>query len=299
MRILCLHGKGTSGSIFRSQTAALRTRLDESFVFDFVDAPFRSTTAPGVDTLFGADSGAFSWWPEDTAQAIRAAHRWLDDYLAAHGPYDALMGFSQGCLLIASYLMYRAREGTAAATAATAATAAAPAPLPFRGAIFVCGGVSFTSLADLGVPIPARAAAIERQSVQALHQRTRQFQALAAQPDQIQRGVGLWDDTSNLVHDPSGALPTDPHDVFGLDFASPSFPADLFLPLPTVHVYGRRDPRFPSAIQLAHFCPVRAMYDHGGGHEIPRTTDVSVRIAGLITQLARDIGSIGAGSGGK
>lgn len=249
-----------------------------------MDGPFASTSAPGVDKLFDAGGGAYSWWPTESAQAIRSAHAWLDDYLAAHGPYDALMGFSQGCLLISSYLMHRARDlGSSSSTNYP--------PLPFRGAIFVCGGLSFTSLAALDVAVPPNALAIEKRSVEALHAKTRLFRELASQPDQIQRGVGLWDDTSNLVHELSAPLPTD-DDVFGMDFTTTGdFPPDVFLTIPTVHVYGSRDPRYPSALQLAHTSRVRAMYDHGGGHDIPRTTEVSERIAGLIAQLARDIGA--------
>ncbi len=207
---------------------------------------------------------------------------WLDDYLVVHGPYDALMGFSQGCLLISSYLMHLARDVQAAS-----ASQAAPPP-PIRGAIFVCGGLSFTSLDDLGVTVPPRARSIEYQSVQALHATTRRFRELASRPEKIQRGVGLWDDTSRLVHVLGGPQPA-ADDVFGMDFAT-QFPQDLAIDVPTVHVYGSRDPRYPAALQLAHACRRRTMYDHGGGHDIPRTTEVSVQIARLIAQLARDIG---------
>jgi hypothetical protein len=31
------------------------------------------------------------------------------------------------------------------------------------------------------------------------------------------------------------------------------------------------------------------MYDHGGGHDIPRSTKVSERIAELVEELAREI----------
>ncbi|CAK7220899.1 hypothetical protein SBRCBS47491_004344 [Sporothrix bragantina] len=282
MRVLCLHGKGTSGDIFRSQTAALRAKLDRSFEFDFVDGPFESTSAPGVDKLFDGGSGAYAWWPTESPQAIRSAHAWLDDYLAAHGPYDALMGFSQGCLLISSYLMHRARD------LGTSPPANTP-PLPFRGVVFICGGLSFTSLEALGVVVPPKALAIEKRSVNALHAKTRLFRELASQPDQIQRGVGLWDDTSTLVHELGAPLPPD-DDVFGMDYSpGGDFPKDLFITLPTVNVYGNRDPRYPAALQLAYASRTRSMYDHGGGHDIPRTTEVSERIAGLIAQLAQDI----------
>lgn len=298
MRVLCLHGRGTSAAIFRSQTgvhppweswrereglltprtAALRSKLDESFVFDFVDAPFRCTPAPGIDTLF--DSGTFSWWPHESVMGIRAAHLWLEEYLAAHGPYDAVMGFSQGCMLIGSYLTGWARdhghgEGQQRQP-------------PFRGAILICGGMAVTWMEeDLGLDVSPRARDIEERSVRSLHRKAGHLSELSANPELIQRGVGLWDDTQDLVHVPGTPLPQDDRDIFGLDFAS--FPPDVFTHIPTVHVFGGKDPRLPGGIQLAHFCKVREMYDHGGGHDIPRSSSVSLHIAGMIARLAEVI----------
>lgn len=193
------------------------------------------------------------------------------------------MGFSQGCQLISSYLMQRTRDlGTSPPPERTLL-------LPFRGAIFVCGGLSFVALAALSVDVPDKALAIEKGSIEALRAKTKLFRELVSQPSQIQRGVGLWDDTSMLVHDPGAPLPLD-NDVFGMDYSLfGSFPKDLYINIPTVHVYGSRDPRYPAALQLAYTCPKRSMYDHGGGHDIPRTTEVSECIAEMITRLERTI----------
>jgi len=268
-RILCLHGHGTSAAIFQSQTAAFRLKVDQSLRFDFVDAPFRSHAAPGIEVLF--ESGTFTWWPKATAQSIRAAHLWLDDYLEQHGPYDALCGFSQGCSLIISYMLYHGRE-------------APNRPLPFKAAIFICGGVPFPMLEDLGLPVPQKAKDINDRTGRALQRKAGMLKEIAANLDQVQRGVGLWDDTLDLVHDP--AVVPEPSDVFGLDFTS--FPRDAFVNIPTLHIYGAKDPRWPSAMQLVNFCHRRAMYDHGGGHEIPRSTEVSLRIAEMVTQVLRE-----------
>ncbi|EFX03892.1 ef-hand calcium-binding domain protein [Grosmannia clavigera kw1407] len=275
MRVLCLHGRGTSAAIFKSQTAAMRAKLDSSFVFEFVDGPFRCTPAPGIDTLF--DSGTFAWWPQESVMGIRAAHLWLDEYMAAHGPYDALMGFSQGCILIGSYLTSWARDHPQQK----------PRPPPFRAAIFVCGGMAVSWMEELGLTVSPRARDIDQRSVQSLHRKAGRLRELAANPDLIQRGVGLWDDTTDLVHSPGSLLPQGDHDVFGLDFAS--FPSVVFIQIPTVHIYGSKDPRLPSSVQLAHFCKIREMYDHGGGHDIPRSSSVSLHIAGMITRLADEI----------
>ncbi|KXX77136.1 Family of serine hydrolases 1 [Madurella mycetomatis] len=270
MRVLALHGQGTSAYIFKSQTVAFRTKLPKSITFDFVDAPFHCAPAPGIRVLF--DSGNYTWWPKATTNAIRCAHQWLTDYIDEHGPYDAVMGFSQGCSLIGSFLLYHCRETP-------------DEPLPFKAAIFVCGGLPLGVLEDLGLPVSQRAHEINDETVRLLKQKAGMLTELAESKERIKPGMGLWDDTAVLLHDPD-EMP-DESDVFGLDFTA--MPEDAKIKIPTVHIYGAKDPRWPASVQLAHFCVNRKMYDHGGGHDIPRSTEVSRRIAELVTELSQEI----------
>jgi len=201
------------------------------------------------------------------------------DHIAANGPYDAVMGFSQGCSLLGSYLLYHRRETP-------------HEPLPFKAAIFTCGGLPLPVLEDLGLPVSQKAYDISDETVRLLKQRAGHLTQLAANPDQIKLGTGLWDDLGGLLHDPD-VMP-DEADVFGLDFTI--IPRDILIKIPTVHIYGAKDPRWPASVQLAHFCSGtnggrrRVMYDHGGGHDIPRSTEVSLKIAGLLEDLRKEIG---------
>lgn len=249
---------------------ALRNKLPPTFDFTFIDAPFAAAPAPGTDIIFSADH--YSWWTEPTVPHIRDAHDRLYNYLAEHGPFDMLMGFSQGCSLIGSYLLYHAREHKAQ-------------PLPFQAAIFVCGGMPLPVLEDLGVHVPQRARVINDLTSKMMKAKAGQLVEMAQDLDRIQPGVGLWDDVAGLLHNPE-RMP-DKKDVFGLDFTA--MPEDVRIRIPTVHVFGAKDPRWPASVQLAHFCENRRMYDHGGGHDIPRSTEVSKRIAELVEELAREI----------
>ena len=47
MKILCLHGVGSSGAILERQMANLRRELDPSFDLVFVDGPFECERGPG------------------------------------------------------------------------------------------------------------------------------------------------------------------------------------------------------------------------------------------------------------
>lgn len=110
--------------------------------------------------------------------------------------------------------------------------------------------------------------------------------AKAADSSSIKPGVSLWDEVpaEDLDHDPSEAPPSS--DVYGLDFNS--FPEDLKIKIPTVHIYGAKDPKYVASIQLVHFCEKSRTFDHGGGHDVPRLTGVSERIAELVEWAAKE-----------
>lgn len=253
------------------KTVAFRAKLPKSeYEFDFVDAPFHCAPAPGIKVLF--ESGTYTWWPKQTPNAIRGAHKWLIDYIEENGPYDILMGFSQGCSLIGSFLLYHYRETP-------------DEPLPFKAAMFVCGGLPLPVLDDLGLPVSQKARDINDETVRLLKQRAGALTDLANNLDQIKLGMSLWGETKDLVHDPN--VYPERNDVYGLDFTA--MPRDVMIKIPTVHIFGAKDPRWPASLQLAHFCENRKLYNHGGGHDIPRSTETSLAIAALMEGLKEQI----------
>ncbi|KAL4931413.1 serine hydrolase-domain-containing protein [Aspergillus undulatus] len=300
-KILALHGHGTSAAIFKSQTAAFRSKLPESYTFDFLDAPFPSSPAPGIKAIY-PDYPTYTWYREPTPTALREAHAWVLEYCRRHGPFDAVMGFSQGCSLLGSLALYHAYEtrdrdghgryhgdGVVGNGNGEDLNVKTVEDLPFRSAIFICGGIPLYALSDLGLPISDRAESINKASGALLNTTAGSLTDLAANTSKITRGVGLWDNnlSSNaLLHD-STSRP-DRSDVFGLDFTS--FPSWAKIRMPTVHVYGAKDPRWPAGIQLAEFCDLgkRVEFDHGGGHDIPRTSEVSNRITGLLREQVKN-----------
>ncbi|KAF4280873.1 hypothetical protein CNMCM8686_007323 [Aspergillus fumigatus] len=69
MKVLCLHGKGTSGAIFKSQTASFRSHLNDLDIdFDFIDGCYPSTAAAGIDLFYPAPY--YSFWEDDSPEAI-------------------------------------------------------------------------------------------------------------------------------------------------------------------------------------------------------------------------------------
>ena len=126
-RLLCLHGGGTTGAIFRAQLRAFTAPLS-AFRLVFADAPFLCDAGPGVLPVF-ADAAPFRRWlrwipgthPALDDDAARDEIWWQlreamdgDDAAGGAGDWAALVGFSQGAKMAASLLyeaQWRAQRG--------------------------------------------------------------------------------------------------------------------------------------------------------------------------------------------
>lgn len=250
-------------------TASFRYKLDDSISFEFVDGLFPSDPAPDVPYFYPPPY--YAWWEGNTPASVRSSHTWLLSKLARDGPYDGVLLFSQGCGLIASFLLYHQ---------ATNPTS----PPPFKVAIFICGGISLSILEDLGAKVSQEAHDWDLKTRVLLQEKNNDSVAI------LSRGHDRWgssakDGGTKEAESDNRASSTrvdDPRNVFGLD--TTQFSDESKIRIPTVHIYGSKDPRLPASLQLAHLCNagVRKMYDHGGGHDIPRAKEVSETIAGLV-----------------
>ena len=134
-RILCLHGGGTNEAIMRIQTAKLRAQLRGEFDFEFLEGTHTvEAVDPAIKKRF-AGQQYLGWYDvkHDAApgrdyiealldeQHVEFSYPGIDEALArveghieASGPYNALLGFSQGAILITlltALHLERARNG--------------------------------------------------------------------------------------------------------------------------------------------------------------------------------------------
>ena len=100
-RVLALHGYHGSAEILRRQTAELARAIADHAELVFVDAP---SLAAGDHGWWHLRAGAAVGW-ERTRDALAA-------YCAAHGPFDGVLGFSQGAALAALLLARAAIDRT-------------------------------------------------------------------------------------------------------------------------------------------------------------------------------------------
>ncbi|KAK2757585.1 hypothetical protein FQN54_004554 [Arachnomyces sp. PD_36] len=272
MRWLCLHGTGSSATIFQQQLASICHPLQKNHTFHFIDAYHPCAPAAGID-LHYPEGPHTSWWTNPgSVSKIREACKRLHNHFIEHSsnPYGGVISFSRGCLLLKSYILFHQAEKPAE-------------PLPFQAAVFLCGGPVLSVLEELGISVSPTAWDWDKRTKIALRERASSKAIQKYGKDRWLTPGGNGDGELNI--DPS--TPINPTDVYGLDVSRA--PEHLRIRIPTVHLYGRVDPRFPASMQLMHLCDpeTRLSYQHEGGHNIPKSSATAEGIAEVIDQCAR------------
>ncbi|KAK0136176.1 Esterase OVCA2 [Merluccius polli] len=117
LRILCVHGYRQNSSSFREKTGALRKLLKKQVELVYMTAPCSPTgdgSESGPASGAGEDQDSRGWWFSDSqARSFSAQQRCLDslgldesvaavrDAVKELGPFDGVLGFSQGAALVA------------------------------------------------------------------------------------------------------------------------------------------------------------------------------------------------------
>lgn len=93
MRLLFLHGFQQSPAVIKEETkflpSFLKSVVGDDVEVEYPPAPFPSTPRLNADPTY-------SWWPEDTALDHTSTFAYLSHVLDSSGPYDGVIGFSQG-----------------------------------------------------------------------------------------------------------------------------------------------------------------------------------------------------------
>lgn len=111
MKILCLHGFRTSGAFLKKQISKWDPAIFADFDLDFPDGLFLAGGKSEIEGIFPPPY--FEWFQFDkdfteyTNLEECIAH--LCDYIISNGPFDGLLGFSQGATLSALLLGYQSQ----------------------------------------------------------------------------------------------------------------------------------------------------------------------------------------------
>ncbi|KAL4937236.1 hypothetical protein BDV06DRAFT_203330 [Aspergillus oleicola] len=139
MRFLCLHGGSTSGEIFEIQSGGLTQALEQAgHKFHFMNGRLDSDCEPELKCI--VPPPFYNHYPRDISPGsdLQNAIQYTQRIISREGPFDAVMGFSQGAALAYSLLEhdYTTRKQTETETGSSGS------PL-FKAAVFICAGMPY------------------------------------------------------------------------------------------------------------------------------------------------------------
>ncbi|KAI8960757.1 inducible nitrate reductase 2 [Daldinia sp. FL1419] len=260
-RVLVLHGVGSSAKIMKDQIASLAGELGSDYEFIYLDGAVETERGPGIAPHY---LGPFySYTTGYTTAEIRDALDDLDQFVQENGPFNGVLGFSQGASIAASYLLdYQIRY-------------------PWRQPPFEFA-VLFSSVSAFSPDETCYESIIETLLSQEFPETEfsrfsrseRIFAEYLALTFTAANKIGLYTGPIDFFkHRNPDAIPRVLH---------PSLIQDR-IKIPTVHVNGKEDlPAMSAQSRLVcGFCDqsLARVYHHSGGHIIPaKAADVKVLV---------------------
>ncbi|KAK1291670.1 Rhodanese-like domain-containing protein 6 [Acorus calamus] len=111
MKLLCLHGFRTSGAFLQKQISKWDPSIFTDFDLVFPDGLYPAGGKSEIEGIFPPPY--FEWFQFNKEfteyQNLEECISFLCDYIANNGPFDGLLGFSQGATLSALLLGYQAQ----------------------------------------------------------------------------------------------------------------------------------------------------------------------------------------------
>jgi predicted esterase len=110
LKILCLHGYAQNLKVFHKRTAVLKKALKNIAELYYVQGPFVCSMNPANHESFDIDENTpedekpFGWWnfsKEEKCIGLEESLELLIKYMKEEGPFDGILGFSQGSSMAA------------------------------------------------------------------------------------------------------------------------------------------------------------------------------------------------------
>ncbi|KAI0015068.1 serine hydrolase-domain-containing protein [Xylariomycetidae sp. FL0641] len=117
------------------QTAAVRYHLGGDHSYEFIDGAVPADMAPGIESFHMSDEQCLQYVDMQSSEGGLRALRDLETLVDEEGPFDGVMGFSQGAALAASLIVHKMRK-------ASRTERQRQRPV-FRFAVFFCGGIPY------------------------------------------------------------------------------------------------------------------------------------------------------------
>ncbi|KAK4452025.1 serine hydrolase FSH [Podospora aff. communis PSN243] len=276
MRFLCLHGMGTNPEILEAQLDPMRSRLPPTWEFEFLEGEVSTSPFPDIGEAYPGPYLCYYRYP--TQEAVQSAVDTVLDVAQSDGPFDAVLGFSNGAALTATAL-------------ATAASRNPSEPPPFRAAIFFScitpyrlnsGPVTLTLEGDTIVSATRQDAPLsppydlhadpEASGLISELQGRKEIKWSENEPERATYEVLLG------YYPPLHATRDD---------------GKSLIDIPTVHVIGEQDRNYgESSRRLVELCNprLRTVITHAGGHHFPREKSVVGKVARAVEEAMEKAG---------
>jgi hypothetical protein len=101
-------GQGLLYNAYILYADPLKSLLKAEVEFDFIDAPFEGGPAPGIEKFF--EPPYFVWNRYYTPSKVSEVHDYVRAVVAHDGPYDGVIGFSEGAALAAALILEDASD---------------------------------------------------------------------------------------------------------------------------------------------------------------------------------------------
>ncbi|OJD32105.1 ef-hand calcium-binding domain protein [Diplodia corticola] len=262
MRFLCLHGHGTNSQILEAQLEPLRSRLPRDWEYEFLDGEKETIPATGIDAVFPGPYVCYHEEPipEDVQHAVDL----VKEVIREEGPFDGVIGFSQGAALAATVIAAEAERDPLAETFKVAIFLSATMPFDFSA-----GKLRLTCEAD--------------NTLTATHQDIDGTKLDGGKQDWLNdcRTAGVIAEfQARRPQVEKSALPQSV-DVL-LRYHPSTHPQQI--DIPTVHVIGLKDEYLDHGKNLAGICNsrIQQVVTHDGGHQLPREGATVSRVAEAI-----------------
>ncbi|KAK8134560.1 Hydrolase FUB4 [Apiospora sp. TS-2023a] len=262
MRVLCLHGRGSNTEIFRMQTAAIRSFLEPEYHFEFVEGRWPHLEGNwSVHTTDFSKSKLYGYYNGLDINDVLATENELREIIAEHGPFDGILGYSQGGTLAAQLVIRYIVENPFATIQ----------ELPLKFAIFI-NGATPPCVLPLGEEEAYDCALAEFEEAAHLFK--------VFKPNDVDNVTQL---RPAKLHNGRKVV-TD--GVHYMTRYSPEWDGQV-ISIPTLHVRGRGD-HSDYGEGLLDLCDPTLAEDvlHIYGHDFPRGLEMSKTIAQLIRKTA-------------
>jgi pimeloyl-ACP methyl ester carboxylesterase len=216
----------------------LLSKLSSDHSYDFVDGEIPCAPAHGIELLYPPPF--LCYYDRHETASIHSALTVLGEIIEEDGPFDGIIGFSQGAALAASFILSHQLDSPQKA-------------LPFKVAIFIAGGLPLSPSPTKGKDITAEARLAEK---------TGGLMLSPLQEKELEIVVEMTNNRT-IVESPDDR-------IFSFD---PDFFSGARISIPTVHIIGSNDPWAGYSKALVRLCraDLTKVQFHNGGHDVPRS----------------------------